>query len=63
MTWIEIVVLIAVLGGVAIFWPRPQPVRIGTFDRPITGRRASRLVRASEVRYGARGHCSFPYGI
>jgi len=60
MTWIEIVVLFAVFGGVARLLPPPQPVRVRTFGRLITGRRAARLVRARNVVYGLRGKRSFP---
>ena len=63
MTWIEIVVLLAAFGGPAIFLPLPQPVRVRTFGRLITGRRAARLVRARNVVYVPRGKCSFPDGI
>ena len=63
MTWIEIVVLLAVFGGLAIFLPLPQPVRVRTFDRLITDRRAVRLVRTQNVLYCSRGRRSFPDGI
>jgi hypothetical protein len=63
MTWIEIVVLIAVVCGVAILLPRPQPARVRTFDRLITGHRAMRLVRVRQAQYGSHGKRSFPDGI
>ena len=63
MTWIEIVVLLAVFGGLAILLPPPQPVRVRTFGRFITDRRAARLVRARNMLYVRRGKRSFPDGI
>jgi hypothetical protein len=63
MTWIEIVVLLAVFGGLALCLPSPQFARVRTFDRLIPGRHASRLVGTRRVRYGVRGKRSFPDGI
>ena len=63
MTWIEIVVLLAVFGGLARLLPPLQPARVGTFGWLITSRHASRFVRTRKVRYGGRGKRSFPDGI
>ena len=63
MTLIEIVVLIAMFGGVAAWLPSPQPARVRTFGRLITGHRAPWLVRVRKVRYGLHGASSLIDGI
>ena len=63
MTWIEIVVLLAGFGGLAILLQPPQPQRVRTFGRLITDRRAAPLVRVRNMRYVRRGKRSFPDGI
>ena len=64
MTWIEMLVLSFVLGGVAwVVLPEPRRVRVRTLGRFITGRCATQLERARFVLYAPRSRCSLSDGI